>query len=81
MPNLVGMDFNQAHEAYPNLDIQVEATEWSDLEKDKIFSQSIPEGDGVKKGEIVKVKDNAWVPKPLRFLMLKIIITLLPVTF
>lgn len=56
MPNLVGMDFNQAHEAYPNLDIQVEATEWSDLEKDKIFSQSIPEGDGVKKGEIVKVK-------------------------
>lgn len=56
MPNLVGMDYNQAHEAYPNLDIQVEATEFSELEKDKIFYQSIPEGDGVKKGEIVKVK-------------------------
>lgn len=56
MPNLVGMDFNQAHEAYPNLDIQVDSTEYSDLEKDKIFEQSIPEGDGVKKGEIVKVK-------------------------
>ncbi|MBE6844991.1 MAG: Stk1 family PASTA domain-containing Ser/Thr kinase [Ruminococcus sp.] len=56
MPNLVGMDYNQAHEAYPNLDIQVEATEFSELEKDKIFEQSIPEGDGVKKGEIVKVK-------------------------
>jgi len=56
MPNLVGMDFNQAHEAYPHLDIQVEATEFSELEKDKIFEQSIPEGDGVKKGEIVKVK-------------------------
>ncbi len=56
MPNLVGMDYNQAHEAYPNLDIQVEATEFSELEKDKIFEQSIPEGDGIKKGEIVKVK-------------------------
>ncbi len=56
MPNLVGMDYNQAHEAYPNLDIQVDSTEFSDLEKDKIFEQSIPEGDGVKKGEIVKVK-------------------------
>ncbi len=56
MPNLVGMDYNQAHEAYPNLDIQVDATEFSELEKDKIFYQSIPEGDGVKKGEVVKVK-------------------------
>lgn len=56
MPNLIGMDYNQAHEAYPNLDIQVDSTEYSDLEKDKIFEQSIPEGDGVKKGEIVKVK-------------------------
>lgn len=56
MPNLVGMDYNQAVEAYPKLDIQVESTEWSDLEKDKIFFQSIAEGDGVKKGEIVKVK-------------------------
>lgn len=56
MPDLVGMDFNQAHEAYPNLDIQVESTEWSELEKDKIFEQSIAVGDGVKKGEIVKVK-------------------------
>lgn len=37
MPNLVGMDFNQAHEAYPNLDIQVEATEWSDLERIRSF--------------------------------------------
>ncbi len=56
MPNLVGMDFNQALEAYPKLDIQVEATEFSQLEKDKIFEQNIPEGDGVKKGEVVKVK-------------------------
>ncbi len=56
MPNLVGMDYNQAHAAYPKLDIQVESTEYSDLEKDKIFEQSIPEGDGVKKGEVVKVK-------------------------
>ena len=56
MPNLVGMDFNQALEAYPKLDIQVEATEFSELEKDKIFEQSIAEGDGVKKGEVVKVK-------------------------
>ncbi|MGN0613057.1 MAG: Stk1 family PASTA domain-containing Ser/Thr kinase, partial [Porcipelethomonas sp.] len=43
MPNLVGMDYNQAHEAYPNLDIQGDSTEYSDLEKDKIFEQSIPE--------------------------------------
>lgn len=56
MPNLVGMDYNQAVEAYPKLDIQVDSTEWSDLEKDKIFFQSVPEGDGVKKGEIIKVK-------------------------
>lgn len=56
MPNLVGMDYNQAVEAYPKLDIQVESTEWSELEKDKIFFQSVPEGDGVKKGEIIKVK-------------------------
>lgn len=56
MPNLVGMDYNQAVEAYPKLDIQVESTEWSELEKDKIFYQSVPEGDGVKKGERIKVK-------------------------
>ncbi|MGN0621153.1 MAG: Stk1 family PASTA domain-containing Ser/Thr kinase [Porcipelethomonas sp.] len=57
MPNLVGMDYNQAVEAYSkNIDIQVDAQEYSELEKDKIFEQSIPEGDGVKKGEIVKVK-------------------------
>ncbi|MCM1226549.1 MAG: Stk1 family PASTA domain-containing Ser/Thr kinase [Clostridium sp.] len=56
MPNLVGMDYNQAVEAYPKLDIQVDSTEWSDLEKDKIFYQSVAEGDGVKKGEIIKVK-------------------------
>lgn len=57
MPNLVGMDYNQAVEAYSkNIDIQVSAQEYSELEKDKIFEQSIPEGDGVKKGEIVKVK-------------------------
>ena len=56
MPNLVGMDYNQAVEAYPKLDIQVDSTEWSELEKDKIFYQSVPEGDGVKKGEIIKVK-------------------------
>lgn len=49
MPNLVGMDYNQAVEAYPKLDIQVDSTEWSELEKDKIFYQSVPEGDGVKK--------------------------------
>ncbi len=56
MPNLVGMDYNQAVEAYPKLHIQVESTEWSELEEDKIFHQSVPEGDGVKKGEIIKVK-------------------------
>lgn len=43
------MDYNQAVEAYPKLDIQVDSTEWSELEKDKIFYQSVPEGDGVKK--------------------------------
>ncbi len=56
MPNLVGMDYNQAVEAYPKLDIQVDSTEWSELEKDKIFYQNVSEGNGVKKGEIIKVK-------------------------
>ena len=55
--NLVGMDYNQAVESYSKyIDIQVEAQEWSELERDKIFEQSIPEGEAVKKGEIVKVK-------------------------
>lgn len=57
MRNLVGMDYNQAVESYSKyIDIQVEAQEWSELERDKIFEQSIPEGEAVKKGEIVKVK-------------------------
>ncbi len=56
MPDLVGKDYRWATEAYPNLDIQVEIQEFSDLEKDMIFEQSIPAGDGIKKGEIVKVK-------------------------
>lgn len=56
MPDLIGKDYRWAVEAYPNLDIQVEIQEFSDLEKDMIFEQSIPVGDGVKKGEIVKVK-------------------------
>ncbi len=63
MPNLVGMDFNQARAAYPKLDIQAGTPEYSDLEKDKIFEQSIAEGDGVKKGEIVKVKVSLGAKK------------------
>ncbi len=53
MPKLIGLDYNEAIEAYPDLDIQVTSREYSNYEKDIIFEQSIPEGNGVEKNAVL----------------------------
>lgn len=57
LPNLVGMDYKEAQEKYKeNFMIDVLTTEYSDLDEDKIFWQSLPEGRDVKPTQVVKVK-------------------------
>lgn len=57
MPNLIGMDYQAANQQYnATIIIDVESYEYDDIDKDKIFYQSIPAGDPVTKGQTVKVK-------------------------
>ncbi len=57
MPNLINMDYEEAQEQYGDkLQIIPESQEYSDLEKNKIFYQSIPEKDPVTKGTAVRVR-------------------------
>lgn len=55
MPNLIGYDYNEAVELYPDLDIQVKEKGYSDLEKDKIYDQLTKEGKKISKNETVYV--------------------------
>ena len=57
MPKLIGMDYQEAILQYgEQIQINVESTEYSDYDKDKIFAQDIAEGNAVTKGEKVNVK-------------------------
>jgi len=55
MPNLVGMDYYEAKDAYTYLDIQINETENSTYEKDVIYYQDIAVGDAVSTGQTVYV--------------------------
>ncbi len=55
MPNLVGMDYYEAKDAYTYLDIQINETENSTYEKDVIYYQDVAVGDAVSTGQTVYV--------------------------
>ena len=55
MPNLVGMDYYEAKDAYTYLDIQINETENSTYEKDVIYFQDIAVGDTISTGQTVYV--------------------------
>ncbi len=55
MPNLVGMDYYEAKDAYTYLDIQINETENSTYEKDVIYFQDVAVGDAVSTGQTVYV--------------------------
>ena len=55
MPNLVGMDYYEAKDAYTYLDIQINETENSTYEKDVIYFQDIAVGDAISTGQTVYV--------------------------
>ncbi|MBQ8928000.1 MAG: Stk1 family PASTA domain-containing Ser/Thr kinase, partial [Oscillospiraceae bacterium] len=55
MPNLVGMDYYEAKDEYPYLDIQINKTDYSTFEKDVIFFQDIAANDAVTSGQTVYV--------------------------
>ena len=55
MPNLVGMDYYEAKDAYNYLDIQINETENSTYEKDVIYFQDVAVGDAISSGQTVYV--------------------------
>jgi len=62
MPNLVGMNYNEAKTQYGELlDLQISATDYSELDKDLIFEQNREEGTRVKKGQTIQVKVSKGV--------------------
>lgn len=66
MPSLLGMDYNEAKIQYGDyIQINIESTEYSDSEKDKIFKQDIPAGDPIAKGDVVNVRVSLGAKKVL----------------
>ena len=66
MPNLVGMDYNEAKMQYGDkIQINIMSQEYSNQEKDKIFDQDIPVDDPVGKGDTVNVKVSLGARKVL----------------
>lgn len=63
MPNLVGMDYNDAKTVYPDIDIKVGSKENTEYAVDTIFEQDIEVGEPVKKGVTVKVKVSLGLKK------------------
>ncbi|MDE6005081.1 MAG: Stk1 family PASTA domain-containing Ser/Thr kinase [Oscillospiraceae bacterium] len=61
MPNLVGMDYYEAKDAYTYLDIQINETENSTYEKDLIYFQDIAVGDTISTGQTVYVNVSLGV--------------------
>ncbi len=56
MPNLIGLNYSEAQEAYKDLQLEVIAVEYSSYEKDVIYEQSVPENDPVETHQVIKVK-------------------------
>ena len=56
MPDLIGMNVDEARRAYDNLDIVVISREYSDMEDGFIFDQDVVPGSPVKRGDTVNVK-------------------------
>ncbi len=61
MINLVGMNYNEVIEKYPELDLNVIGSSYSDYEVDSIIEQDIEPGTTVKKGVEVNIKISKGV--------------------
>ena len=61
MIDLVGMNYNEVMEKYPELDINITGSEYSEYEVDSIIEQSVEPGTTVKKGVEVDVKISKGV--------------------
>ncbi len=55
MPNLVGMDYYEAKDQYPYLDIKINETEYTDFEQDVIYFQDVAVDDSIVSGQTVYV--------------------------
>jgi len=64
VPNLVGMNFNEAMQKYgDSIELDVKDKEYSLYERDIIFEQSVPENETVPKGSKITVKVSLGVMK------------------
>ena len=61
MPDLVGMDYYEAKDTYNYLDIQISDTEYSNYEKDIIFSQDVAVDEAVVNGQTIYVNVSLGV--------------------
>lgn len=61
MIDLVGMNYNEVMEKYPELDINITGSSYSEYEVDAIIEQSVEPGTTVKKGVEVDVKISKGV--------------------
>ncbi len=61
MPDLVGMDYYEAKDTYTYLDIQINDTEYSNYEKDIIFSQDVAVDEAVVNGQTIYVNVSLGV--------------------
>ncbi|HAJ96929.1 MAG TPA: Stk1 family PASTA domain-containing Ser/Thr kinase [Ruminococcus sp.] len=61
MPDLVGMDYYEAKDTYTYLDIQINDTEYSNYEKDIIFSQDVAVDEAVTNGQTIYVNVSLGV--------------------
>lgn len=55
MKNLVGMDYDEAVEAYPDLKFNIAETDYTNYDENVIYEQDIEQGEMVKSGETVNV--------------------------
>lgn len=55
MPKLVGMDFDEAKEAYPDLIFNIAETDYTTYDENVIYEQDIEPGEKIKSGETVNV--------------------------
>lgn len=61
MIDLVGMNYNEVMEKYPQLDLNITGSAYSDYEADAIIEQDVEPGTTVKKGVEVNVKISKGV--------------------
>ena len=55
MKNLVGMDYDEAVKAYPDLKFNIAETDYTNYDENIIYEQDIEKGEMVKSGETVNV--------------------------